>query len=75
MEVLLSETAACTSQNGFDVVLVPRPSGPSVCRLQYPRVIVLQATNAGARRPGYEAKIDVPKFDTTVSTAIYSQDH
>ena len=32
--------------------LVPRPSLPSVCRL-----LVLQATNAGARRPGYEARL------------------
>jgi len=40
--------------------LIPRPSHPSVCRLQY-RVFVacstniLQVTKVGVRRPGYEA--------------------
>ena len=37
--------------------LVPRPSHPSVCRLQY--TLVLQATNTGVRRPGNEAS---PRF-------------
>ena len=35
--------------------LVPMPSHPRVCRLQY--ALVLQATNAGVRRPGNKARL------------------
>ena len=48
--------------------LVPRPSHPSVCHLQYP-ALVLQATNAGVRRPGNEATSWAP-VATCVVTCV-----
>ena len=46
--------------------LVPRPSHPIVCHLQ----LVLQATNAGVRRPGNEATQCVARFYPHHATGI-----